>query len=127
MPFVRITLTKGHNKEFKRHISQAIHQSLQQIFRIPVDDYFQVIEELEPDNLIFPESYMGIPHSNELIYIQITAKAGRTVGMKQELYQAITREITQRTSHSSDNLIITLIENDSANWSFGRGIAQLVA
>jgi len=81
---------------------------------------------LETENLIFPENYMGIPHSDELIYIQITAKAGRTVEMKQELYQAITREITQRTSHSSDNLIINLIENDSANWSFGRGIAQLV-
>jgi len=126
MPFVRITLAKVQNKEFKRHISLAIHQALQQVFRIPVDDYFHVIEELETDNLIFPENYMGIPHSDELIYIQITAKAGRTVEMKQELYQAITREITQRTSHSSDNLIINLIENDSANWSFGRGIAQLV-
>ena len=127
MPFVRITLATVQNKEFKRHICQAIHQALQQAFRIPVADYFHVIEELDPDNLIFPENYMGIPHSDELIYIHITAKAGRTVEMKQELYQAITQEITQRTSHSSDNLIITLIENDSANWSFGRDIAQLVA
>lgn len=126
MPFVRIYLRKGTPIAFRRQISQSVHQSLITRFKIPEDDLFQVIEEVDLENIIFPKQYMGIPHTEDIIYIQITAKAGRTKAMKQALYRSIADEFHRRTQRNPDDLIITLIENIEEDWSFGRGEAQLV-
>ncbi|WP_428603632.1 tautomerase family protein [Sedimenticola sp.] len=126
MPFVRITLAKGRSATFKQQISHAVHQALIEAFGIPEDDRFQVIEELEPENMVFPPRYMGIPHSERMIYIQITAKEGRSAERKQALYRTLAALIAQQGDQSSDDLVITLVENDAANWSFGRGEAQLL-
>lgn len=69
---------------------------------------------------------MNIPHSEEIIYIYITAKKGQSSIMKQELYQSIAKEINQRTGHKTDDIVIIINENDEANWSFGQGKAQLI-
>ena len=74
----------------------------------------------------FPSSYLSIPHTREIIYIQIIAKSGRTTAMKQLLFKQIAEQIEQTTQHSSDDIVITLVENSESDWSFGRGLAQLV-
>ena len=125
MPFVRISLTRGRPAELKRAVSEAIHRALMDVFGIPESDRFQVIEEVDPDNLIFPPAYMGIHHSADLIYIQIFAKEGRTVAMKRDLYRRAVGLIATTTSQSTDDLVIMLTELKAENWSFGRGLAQL--
>lgn len=126
MPFVRIYLKKGTTVEFRQQISQSVHSSLVKEFSIPEDDLFQVIEEVEPHNLFYPGQYLGIAHSEKIIYIQITAKAGRSQLMKQSLYRSIANEIYCRTQHSPEDIVTILTENSEADWSFGRGEAQLV-
>ena len=126
MPFVRISLVKGATVDFKHHISQSIHQALIDTFGIPENDLFQIIEELDNDNIIYPPQYLGIPHTEKMIYIRVTAKLGRSTQMKQALYRAIADEIYRRIQHNSNNLVISLIENSKADWSFGKSEAQLV-
>ncbi|MES1159684.1 MAG: tautomerase family protein [Bacteroidota bacterium] len=125
MPFVQINLSQNLTDQVKRDISLSIHESLVNVFKIPQDDYFQVIHEIRPADLLFPESYMDIPHTNNLVYIQIIAKAGRTTDMKKELYRSIAEKIAQRTPISINDVIIVLVENLAENWSFGQGLAQL--
>ena len=126
MPFVRISLKTGQSSEYIKNISESVHESLVNIFGISELDKFQVISEVEASNIIFPESYFNIPHSDNIVYIHITAKKGRTVAMKQALYQMIADLINQRTGLSRDDIIIIIAENEEENWSFGRGKAQLV-
>ncbi len=126
MPFVRIYIKKGTTVEFKQQISQAVHRSLINEFAIPEDDLFQVIEEIEPRNIIYPDQYFGIQHSDNIIYIQITAKSGRSQLVKQSLYRSIGKEIYCRTQHSPEDIVIILTENSEADWSFGKGEAQLI-
>ena len=126
MPFVRVTLKKGKPLEFKKNISSSIHQALMDAYAIPEDDLFQVIEEIDGENIIYPASYMGIKHSSDIIYIAITAKIGRTVEMKKSLYEKIVDNIHASNQHNKNDVVITLMENSEANWSFGNGEAQLV-
>jgi phenylpyruvate tautomerase PptA (4-oxalocrotonate tautomerase family) len=125
MPFVQINLSQNLTDKVRKDISLSIHESLVNIFKIPQDDYFQVIHEIRPTDLLYPESYMGIPHTNNLVYIQIIAKAGRTADMKKELYRSIAEKIAQRTPININDVIIVLVENLAENWSFGQGLAQL--
>lgn len=126
MPFVQIYLGKHLSKQNKKDISLAVHQSLVDIFSIPITDYFQVIHAMEPGDILYPESYFEVPHTENLLFIRITARAGRTPDMKQALYEKIATRIAVATPVSADDVIIIFVENDLADWSFGRGVAQMV-
>jgi phenylpyruvate tautomerase PptA (4-oxalocrotonate tautomerase family) len=58
--------------------------------------------------------------------VEITLRRGRPPEKKQALY----REIAQRMSATglvrAEDLLIVLHENDTADWSFGSGVAQYV-
>ena len=125
MPFVRISLPKKLSLETKNNISEAVHKSLIEEFNIPVDDYFHVIEELETYQIKYPKSYLGISHSEEIVYVQITAGQGRTLEQKRKLYHQIATRISNSTEITINNVIIVLLENNGLeNWSFGNGEIQ---
>lgn len=125
MPLVRISLRKDLSDRTKSTVSEIIHRELIKEFRIPENDYFHIIEELEPRQLIYPKEYLGIVHSDQLVFIQIIAGLGRTVTQKRALYAEIAKGISEETIIKSEDVIITLIENDGyANWSFGNGESQ---
>lgn len=126
MPFVRISLPKKLSLETKNTISASIHESLIAEFNIPKDDYFHIIEELESHQIKYPESYLGISHSGEIIYVQITAGQGRTLEQKKKLYHQIATRISTSTEILINNVIIVLLENNGLeNWSFGNGEIQI--
>ncbi|WP_291285467.1 tautomerase family protein [Flavobacterium sp.] len=125
MPFVRISLPKKLSLATKNNISEAIHQSLIAEFHIPSADYFHVIEELEQHQIKYPESYLGVSHTEEIVYVQITAGQGRTVEQKRKLYHQIATRIAATTEVLINNVIIVLVENNGLeNWSFGNGEIQ---
>ena len=125
MPFVRISLPKKLSQETKNKISESIHRSLIEEFYIPKDDYFHVIEELETHQIKYPESYLGISHSENIIYVQIIAGQGRTLEQKKKLYHQIATRISSETEITINNIIIVLLENNGLeNWSFGNGEIQ---
>lgn len=125
MPFVRISLPKIFSQETKDNVSQSVHHALMQEFNIPKNDYFHIIEELEPRQIRFPESYLDVSHTANIVYIQIIAGMGRTFAQKKGLYREIAKRITDSTPVTKNNIIIVLVENEGRqNWSFGNGEIQ---
>lgn len=125
MPFVRISLPKSFSQETKENISLAVHHALIREFNIPEDDYFHIIEELEPGQIKFPETYLGIAHTSAIVYIQIIAGQGRTVAQKRGLYREIANSVSNSSQITKNNIIIFLLENEGMqNWSFGNGEIQ---
>jgi phenylpyruvate tautomerase PptA (4-oxalocrotonate tautomerase family) len=125
MPFVRISLLKTLPSDTKDKISKAVHRSLMDEFNVPPDDYFHVIEELEATQLYYPENYLGIAHTGNMVYVQITAGSGRSYEQKEKLYAAIANRIAVETPVSINDVIILLVENGGKqNWSFGEGKIQ---
>ncbi|MBS1771251.1 MAG: tautomerase family protein [Bacteroidetes bacterium] len=125
MPFVRISLPKSFSQETKDNVSISVHHALMQEFKIPESDYFHIIEELDSRQIKFPEAYLGIAHTSDIIYIQIIAGQGRTVDQKRRLYREIAERISGSTTITKNNIIIVLVENEGKqNWSFGNGEIQ---
>ncbi len=128
MPFVRISLLRSLPAASKKTISQVVHQSLMDHFNVPADDYFHVLEELDNAQLYYPENYLGISHSGNIVYVQIIAGSGRNAEQKKGLYASIAQGIAQKTNVSSNDVIIVLVENGGKeNWSFGNGEIQELA
>lgn len=125
MPFVRISLAKSFSQEIKDSVSLSVHHALIQEFRIPENDYFHIIEELDPKQIRFPDSYLGVAHTSNIVYIQIIVGEGRTVEQKERLYREIAEKIVDSTTITKNNIIIVLVENGGKhNWSFGNGEIQ---
>ena len=124
MPLVRISLSKSHSSATQDSISTSIHQALIEHFNIPVDDYFHIIEALKQPQLKYPTTYLEVAHTDNIVFVQIIAAKGRITEQKKNLYHRIAELIAQNTSIKSDDVIITLLENEKDNWSFGQGAMQ---
>jgi phenylpyruvate tautomerase PptA (4-oxalocrotonate tautomerase family) len=125
MPLARIDLIKGKSEDYRQAIGEAVYQALRSI-GVPEDDRFQIITEHEPANFIFPNAYLGVEHTRELVMIQITFNEGRTTAQKQALFKAIAEGIHVATGLRIGDVFVSLVEVKRENWSFGNGVAQYV-
>lgn len=124
MPLVRISLAQGKPAAVKNHISDVIHQALVETFNVPANDRFHIISEHSAGDFICTPEYLGIRHTADAVFIQITCNEGRSLAMKQALYRHIADGIAEHTGIPCADVIISLLETKKENWSFGNGIAQ---
>ncbi|HEX8617283.1 MAG TPA: tautomerase family protein [Thermoanaerobaculia bacterium] len=122
MPLVRITLRQGKPADFLAAASNAVHQALVTQANVPADDLFQVIDEVPPANLIAHASYAGCQRSDEVMFIEITLNAGRSVDIKRALYADIAARLAE-LGVRPDDVLVNLVEVTKENWSFGKGLA----
>lgn len=127
MPLVRISHTAGKSAASVEALSKGIHQAMMETFGVPADDYWQIITEHIPQTgLIGPISFLGIAHTADLIFIQITCAEGRTLDQKKALYAAIANNVSKGADVRAEDVIINLTETKRENWSFGNGKASFV-
>ncbi len=123
MPLVNIHLRRGKSPEYIRSVADAVHDALVAQANVPADDRFQIIHQLDDDALIAHPSYGGVNRSKDMVIIEITLNAGRTVEIKKNLYADIARRLQDAADVRADDVMISLIEVTKENWSFGGGRA----
>ena len=89
MPLVRISLMEGKSAEYRRKIGDTVHQAMVDTINCPPQDRFQLISEHPTGNFIYAPVYLDIPHTDDLMMIQITLNEGRSVDLKKALFKAI--------------------------------------
>ncbi len=124
MPLVRISLRQGKSPEYRRSIAGAVHQAMVDTVNVPAQDRFQLITEHAPGDLIYDASYLGIDRTDDVVFIQITLNAGRTVDQKRALYARIAELLQANPGLRPADVLINLVEVARENWSFGNGAAQ---
>jgi 4-oxalocrotonate tautomerase len=124
MPLVRIDLRRGTTPAYRKAIADGVHTAMVEAIAIPADDRFQVISEHTADNLFYDPQYLGISRSDKVILIQITLSTGRKPGQKRALYRRIVELLGKSPGVRPEDVVISLIEVNWEDWSFGRGEAQ---
>jgi phenylpyruvate tautomerase PptA (4-oxalocrotonate tautomerase family) len=122
MPLVRITLGAGRTPGERRKIADAVHQALVDTANVPADDRFQVVHEVPAESLIWDERYLGQSRSRQVLFVEITLNAGRTVEVKKALYAAIAAGLGKAAGVRPDDVLVNLVEVPRENWSFGGGV-----
>ncbi len=126
MPLVRISLVEGAPASFKEKVGAAVHQALVETIHIPLLDRFQVFTEHSKSAFFYDAEYLNIPRTDHLVMIQITISFGRSVEMKQALYQRIAGLLSESGQTRPEDVMINIEEVQKENWSFGNGLAQYV-
>jgi 4-oxalocrotonate tautomerase len=125
MPLVRISHISNKPAAYSQALSQGVHRALMDAFGVPQDDYFQIVtEHVASSGLIGPSSFLGIAHTAELVFVQITCAEGRSLEQKKMLYAQIASNLAKDASVRQEDVIINLVETKRENWSFGNGLAQ---
>jgi phenylpyruvate tautomerase PptA (4-oxalocrotonate tautomerase family) len=126
MPLVRIDLRRGKPSAYRKAICEGIYRAMSESFGVPKDDRFMIVNEHDADNFVYPESYLGIAHTDSLVIIQITANDTRTVEQKQAFYARVAALLAEDPGLRKEDVFINLVEVKKENWSFGNGVAQYV-
>ena len=124
MPLVRISLAKGKPAHYRRQVGDAVHRALVGTVGVPALDRFQLITEHEPEGFVYDREFLGIDRSPDLVIIQITLSAGRTLEQKRALYRAIASNLEAAVGLRPQDAWINLVEVARQNWSFGNGDAS---
>ena len=124
MPLVKISLLAGRPAAEKDAISNAIQDGLVKTLGVPTEDFFQLINEYEPESFRHTNGFLGLHYSDRLLILEITFLEGRADTMKKELIQQINTNLVNAAVVVPDDVFIMIYEIGRANLSFGAGEAQ---
>jgi phenylpyruvate tautomerase PptA (4-oxalocrotonate tautomerase family) len=124
MPLVRIALVEGKSDDYRKKVSHAVHQAMVETMNVPPLDRFQIITSVPKADFIYDPGYLDISRTDDLIMIQVTLNAGRTVELKKAFYKRVVELLVQEVKIRPQDVLINLVEVGKENWSFGNGVAQ---
>jgi phenylpyruvate tautomerase PptA (4-oxalocrotonate tautomerase family) len=124
MPFVELFVAERRTAAERRKLADAVHRALVKTIDVPPDDRFQSVQVHSSADLIYDPSYLGIARGDGFVAIRITLRRGRSLEKKRALYRAIADEAFAAVQLRREDVLVVLVENDAADWSFGDGEAQ---
>ncbi len=124
MPLTHISLRAGKSEAYRAAILDSLHRAARETFDVPDDNDFAAITEHDAANFRYSASYLGIPRSDDVVLIQITANNTRTVEQKKALFRRIAELLAESPGIRPEDVFVNLVEVAKENWSLGQGLAQ---
>lgn len=125
MPLVRIDVNAGRTPDQLARLSRAIHDAILAEYRIPERDYFHILTEHAPGQIVAQDAGLGFERSASVVMIQIFTQEGRSQDAKERLFAAVAQNLADAGIPGED-VFIGYVENTAGDWSFGFGRAQYV-
>ncbi|WP_369046669.1 tautomerase family protein [Sinomonas sp. P10A9] len=125
MPLIRIDVNAGRTREQLARISRAVHEAVLAEYRIPERDYFHIVTEHAPGQIVAQDAGLGFERSGGVVMIQIFTQGGRSQEAKESLFAAVAHNLADAGVPGED-VFIGYVENGAGDWSFGFGRAQYV-
>src|SRR5580693_6589413 len=123
MPFVNISLARGKSKEYLDGVSSAVHEALVQELGMNPDDRFQLIDQYEPDEMIFSRDFRGGPRSDDFVMFTITEGLDSGDEAKQRFYKTLVDLLQKNPGVRGEDVFVTIHLTPPANFSFASGVS----
>jgi len=95
------------------------------VFAAPPRDRYQIITEHDKGQIIAEDTGLGFDRSDGIVIIQIFQQ-GRSNEQKVAAYAELAKRLEAECGVRPEDLIISVMSNRPADWSFGLGQAQFV-
>lgn len=125
MPLVRLDVVKGRSREELRVILDATHRAIVSAFRVPIRDRYQILQEHDASHLLIEDTGLGFERTEKMVVVSVTSRA-RTEEEKKRFYRTLCEELKASAGIESTDVMISIVSNGDADWSFGRGVAQFL-
>ena len=121
MPFARIDLNKGKSAAYRTTVADVVYEGIVGVLKAPDGDRFIVINEHEPENLIYDRTFLDMDRSPDFILIQVTSTVGNTKELKFAFDRQIADELNKKLGVRPDDIMINMVFVAKEDWSFGKG------
>ena len=125
MPLLRFDLVEGRSDAELKSLLDAAHEAVVEAFGVPVRDRYQVVNEHKPSRLIMEDTGLGIPRSDKVVLLQVTSRPrGREAN--ETFFRLLVEKLEAACGISPDDVMVSIVINSDADWSFGKGRAQFL-
>ena len=125
MPLIRIDVIEGRDEESLKELLDAVHRAVVKAFGVPERDRYQIVTQHTPNELIIQDTGLGFKRSRDVVVISATSTE-RSTQQKKEFYQLVVQELGDRCGIKPNDIMISIVTNGAADWSFGFGEAQFL-
>jgi phenylpyruvate tautomerase PptA (4-oxalocrotonate tautomerase family) len=125
MPLVSIHLVRGRSPEQVRALLDAAHDAMVEALGVPATDRYQIVTQHEPGEVMALDTDLGLQRTDQLVIVHVISRQ-REAHAKQALYRLLAEHLERRCNVAAADLIVAVVENGEADWSFGNGRAQFL-
>ena len=125
MPLVRFDTFEGRSEADVKTLLDSAHKAIVKAFHLNERDRYQIYNAHKRSEFIMQDTGLGIARTGKALIITITSKSRPEV-LKRRLYQEMTQELSRSAGIPPSDVMICIIENGSADWTFGNGDPQFL-
>lgn len=125
MPLIKIDLVEGRTDAQVKTLLDAIHRAMVDAFDVPERDRYQIVNEHKASRMIIEDTGLGIPRTYDVVVVTVVSRP-RTEEVKVLFYQLLANNLHTQCGIPSSDLMVSIISNMDADWSFGYGRAQFL-
>lgn len=125
MPLLRFDIIEGRSEEELNALLNTAHDAMVEAFDVPERDRYQIVHTHKAHEMVIQDTGLGFKRSKDIVLISVTSKT-RTKEKKQRLYQLLAERLEANCGLAPTDLMVSIVENDAADWSFGLGEAQFL-
>ncbi|QZY87340.1 tautomerase family protein [Exiguobacterium acetylicum] len=125
MPLLRFDVIEGRSEEELKTLLDTAHYAMVEAFDVPERDRYQIVHTHKAHEMVIQDTGLGFERSKDIVLISVTSKT-RTEEKKQRLYQLLVERLQANCGLAPTDLMVSIVENDAADWSFGLGEAQFL-
>jgi|SRR5271156_3818667 len=125
MPMVRFDAVQGRSKEEIKTLLDAAHRAVLTAFGVPQRDRYQIYHEHPEGHLIVEDTGLGIARTKKVLVVTLVSMP-RSQELKLKLYTELCRELKKSCDIDASDVVVSIVTNSAADWSFGNGSAQFI-
>jgi phenylpyruvate tautomerase PptA (4-oxalocrotonate tautomerase family) len=125
MPLIRFDLIEGRSPDEITALLDAAHRAMVSAFDVPERDRYQIVHEHRPDRIIVQDTGLDIERSDNVVVVSVTSRP-RSQAAKLAFYENLVRELHEHSGVEPRDVVVSIVENNDSDWSFGHGRAQFV-
>ncbi|UYH51997.1 tautomerase family protein [Candidatus Kirkpatrickella diaphorinae] len=125
MPLLHFHMLEGRSPAEIRKILDVAHEAMLEVFQVPRRDRYQLVSEYKPSHMIVEDTGLDIPRTEKVLLIQMFSRP-RGEEKTAAFYRRLTERLEAECQIKSSDVMISVVENEDAHWSFGNGRAQFL-
>lgn len=125
MPLLRFDLIEGRSESELKALLDAAHRAMLAAFKVPARDRYQIVSEHKPGHMVIEDTGLGMARSDKVVVLQVVSRP-RGRAAKEAFYKLLVEELEQSCGIAPSDVVVSIVENTDADWSFGGGRAQFL-
>ena len=125
MPLLHFHMLEGRTDAEIKTLLDAAHEAMLEAYKVPRGDRYQLVSEYKPSRMVVEDTGLGIPRTEKVVVVQMFSRP-RGEEKTALFYKLLTKYLEQECGIPSSDVMVSVVENEDAHWSFGLGRAQFL-